>query len=233
MEAGNEMRGNYEAKERVYFEQSRPEMLRLIPFSCQRVLDVGCGSGGFGALLKESRNIEVWGVEPFPFAAAQASVKLDRVLNGTFIPRPELTDKAFDCVVFNDVLEHLQNPDAAIRYARKLLSPNGVIVASIPNIRHLPTIARLLVLGEWKYRDCGTLDKTHLRFFTRSSIREMFQAEGFLLETIEGIFPYRGVPNVRNFIWRLFNIMNLVCFGNFKDLKFERFALIARPANKS
>ena len=227
---GTELLPDYGAKPASYFEETREEMLRFIPESSRRLLDVGCGSGGFGALLKKSRPAEVWGVEPFASAARLAAGRLDRVIHGAFPPDGELPVSYFDCITFNDVLEHLVDPYSALRYARTLLSPQGVVVCSIPNIRHFPTIWRLLIHGEWKYRDCGTLDKTHLRFFTRSSIIEAFQREGYSIETVVGINSYRGVPDCSLRVWKLYKAINALTRGKFDDLKFQQFAVVARAA---
>jgi 2-polyprenyl-3-methyl-5-hydroxy-6-metoxy-1,4-benzoquinol methylase len=227
MDAERTATTDYEAKPRCYFEETRSEMLPFVPADCRRVLDVGCSSGGFGALLKATRQLEVWGVEPFESAAAQAAQKLDRVIYGGFSAEAALPEATFDCVIFNDVLEHVVDPAAAIRYASRLLTPGGVVVASIPNIRHFPTIWRLLVHGEWKYREWGTLDKTHLRFFTRSSIIEMFEAEGYRVRGTTGINSYVGVPNASARVWRLYKAINALCLNKFEDMKFQQFAVVA------
>ena len=78
------LRSDYAEKPALYYSESRPEMVRYIPTTCRRVLDVGCSSGEFGALLKARRNVEVWGVEPFAAAAGLAAGRLDRVVEGPF-----------------------------------------------------------------------------------------------------------------------------------------------------
>jgi 2-polyprenyl-3-methyl-5-hydroxy-6-metoxy-1,4-benzoquinol methylase len=226
----------YQAKPfKDYFEQTRSEMLEFVPSNCRRALDVGCSSGGFAASLKNSRGIEVWGIEPFDSAAIQARPRLDNVIQDTFPPRVALPEAYFDCVIFNDVLEHLVDPESAIRYTRRVLTDDGVIVASIPNIRHFPTMWNLLVHGEWNYGESGTLDRTHLRFFTRSSIVTLFESQGYRVEKICGIKPYFGNPNVSRRIWAIYELANLACLKKFNDAKFECFAVVARkvPAPKS
>ncbi len=116
---------------------ARAEMLTFVPADCRRLLDVGCGTGAFGELLKQTRKIEIWGVEPVTSAAEKASARLDYVINGTFDSGTKLPAGYFDCVVFNDVLEHMVAPEQALRYAKTLLSQGGAIVASIPNVRYL------------------------------------------------------------------------------------------------
>ncbi len=142
----------YDIKASNYFECHRREMLPFVPADCHRVLDVGCGIGGFGESLKRTRDVEVWGIEPVESAAKKAAAKLDEVIHGRFNSEAGLPVGNFDCVVFNDVLEHLLDPEEALRYARILLSPAGIIVASIPNIRSLPIVWQLAVHGRWEYR---------------------------------------------------------------------------------
>src|ERR1700692_1395936 len=92
----------YDTKPEYYFERARPEMLPFVPADCRRMLDVGCGTGTFGQMLKQTRDIEIWGLEPVKSAATKASTRLDHVINGTFDPETALPVGTFDCVVFND-----------------------------------------------------------------------------------------------------------------------------------
>src|SRR5262249_16694080 len=115
----------YDNKSADYFEYARQEILPFVPAYCRRLLDVGCGAGTFGASLKRTRSIEIWGVEPFEGAAARASARLDHVINGAFDSKTELPAGSFDCVVFNDVLEHMIAPERALRHAKVLLSQGG------------------------------------------------------------------------------------------------------------
>ena len=218
---------DYKRKPADYFQCPRPEMLPFVPVGCRRVLDVGCAEGAFGESLKRSRGIEVWGVEPTASAAAIAKGRLDNVIEGVFGPEINLPKGIFDCILFNDVLEHMLAPEMALRYAWELLAPGGVIVASIPNIRGFPTFWLLLFHARWEYRDSGVLDKTHLRFFTKSSIIAMFEREGFKLETVCGINANCGTPEASRKAWRLYRIVNALCFKMFDDMKFLQFAVVA------
>ena len=220
---------DYATKPADYFTVERQEMLPFLPPNCRRLLDVGCGAGAFGQMVKRKREVEVWGVEPVSSVAAMASVKLDRVVVGTFCPRSDLPQGTFDCIVFNDVLEHMLAPEQALRYAKSLLSRSGSIVASIPNIRYLPVLWHLVVRGGWKYEDCGVLDRTHVRFFTRSSIIAMFQSEGYVVSIALGINPYAGIPRASKRLWRAYEFMDALSFRKFNDLRFQQFAVVAQP----
>ena len=220
---------SYDTKPIEYFQHERPEMLKFVPAQARRVLDVGCAQGAFGERLKRSRQVEVWGIEPAKPAAEAATEKLDRVIAGAFTVDVGLPEGIFDCIVFNDVLEHMLEPELALRYARSLLSPGGVVVASIPNIRYLPIVAKLMCRGEWNYTDEGILDKTHLRFFTRSSIAGMFVREGFAIESMLGINPYSLSAKFRHPYWWPFRVAHFLLLRKFQDMRFLQFVVVAKP----
>ncbi|MGA9380414.1 MAG: class I SAM-dependent methyltransferase, partial [Phormidium sp.] len=170
MNIEQDLKKDYQKKASNYFELERHEMLKYVPEKACNILDVGCGCGNFGRLLKEKRPVKVWGVEFNEDAATLAAQKLDQVICGSFNSSLNLPKNEFDCIIFNDVLEHLVDPFTALIYAKYLLREGGLVVASIPNIRHFDTIWDLLVNKNWQYTDSGILDRTHLRFFTQRSI---------------------------------------------------------------
>ena len=177
------------AIEDSYFEYDRPEIRALVPATAQRVLDVGCGGGAFGAALKAERGIQVMGVELFPDAAARAAERLDEVAIANLDGATELPfdEAAFDAITFGDVLEHLRDPQELLRTARRYLAPGGVIVCSIPNIKHWSVIRDLLARDRWEYKDAGLLDRTHVRFFTLEEIDVMMGETGYEVEHLEAV----------------------------------------------
>ncbi len=210
----------------VYASSVRNEMLQFVPQSAKRILDVGCSVGNFGALLKSERAVEVWGVDIDEQAAAIAALKLDKVACGGFDDKLNLPANSFDCIVFNDVLEHMIDPYSALVYAKELLRENGKIIASIPNVRYFNNMWLLIVHKSWDYVDTGILDKTHLRFFTVRSIRSMFENLGYTVEIIEGINPIEKFNNRQT---KKFKILNSVLFGRIEDMRWLQFAIVARP----
>jgi 2-polyprenyl-3-methyl-5-hydroxy-6-metoxy-1,4-benzoquinol methylase len=167
-------------------------MLRFVPDGVRRILDVGCGAGVFGAGLRRRPNRpEVWGVEPHEDAAAEAARRLDRVVLGRY---PEVIDELegpFDCVVFNDVLEHLVDPWDALRRTQGVAGPDGCVVASIPNLRNWRSILDLVRHGDFPYASSGVHDVTHLRWFTRRSAVAAFEEAGWRVDRAEMTNPFR------------------------------------------
>ena len=82
-------------------------------------------------------------------------------------------------MVCNDVIEHMADHDRFLRQIRGHIAPGGVLIGSVPNMRHYRALFELLVLRDWDYRDSGVLDRTHLRFFTARSLRRSLTRAGF------------------------------------------------------
>ena len=104
----------------------------------------------------------------------------------------------FDCIIFADILEHLKNPWEILRSSVNFLNDGGVVIASIPNVRHYSTIINLLFKGYWPYRERGIHDRTHLRFFTLKNIRELFQYANLSIERIERNYRIIEKPHQLN-----------------------------------
>ncbi|MEW6415324.1 MAG: class I SAM-dependent methyltransferase [Pseudomonadota bacterium] len=209
----------------VYYQQPRDEMLPYIPRSVTCTLEVGCGEGIFSDRLKRDFGVEAWGIEYQEEAASIAAKKLDRVLAGSFDDSfTQLPRNNFDCVIFNDVLEHLVDPYSALQRTKELLRKNGVIVASIPNIRHWPEFVDYTWRGNWNYRNDGVLDRTHLRFFTKNSLAITVRNCGYEVITLEGINPYRS-------LWQ--RVATIISLGRLSDTLYKQYAIVIRPIDRS
>jgi O-antigen biosynthesis protein len=147
------------------------------------VLEFGCAGGYMSAVLKERLGCTVVGVEIDPEAARLAAKVADRVIAGDAesLNLEELLEgERFGAVLFADVLEHLKQPSTLLRRIRPFLADDAVIVASLPNVAH-GSLRLALLGGEFRYRETGLLDETHLRFFTRASIQDLFEEAGYLI----------------------------------------------------
>ena len=206
----------------TYPASARTELQKFLPRDAKTFLDVGCGQGGFAATIRAvSPKAFVSGIEILPEQAREAALVMDEIIIGQ-IPEifDQLAGRSFDCIVLNDILEHLEDPWMTLRRTKEIVHSNTVIVASIPNVQFLPVSLNLLMRGNWDYTDYGILDMTHLRFFTRKSIMELFAGSGFHMESIEGVNSL--ILDGRKALLRPF----LRALG---DRRWVQYAVVARP----
>lgn len=168
----------------AYFEGSRPEIAKLVPKHCNSILDVGCGFGGLGRELRSRGFSDLYGIEINP----DATSKLQGIYSQYWIGDIEklalpLPEGSLDCIIFADVLEHLVDPWVALHRYLRLLRSGGTVIISVPNVRNVALLYRLLVKGRWDYEDAGLLDRTHLRFFTRYSVCTLVEGAGLEVDT--------------------------------------------------
>jgi 2-polyprenyl-3-methyl-5-hydroxy-6-metoxy-1,4-benzoquinol methylase len=164
----------------------RERLFEQVPAQAGRALEMGCGAGVLGERLKLSgKAAHVTGIELSTHAAALARSRLDVVQIGDVESMPlDAWSGQFDTLIVADVLVHLRDPWAALFRLRDCLKDGGTVVASIPNIAHYKIIKKLL-FTDWRYEPGGILDHTHLRFFTRGSIEDLFRNAGFEILRIE------------------------------------------------
>lgn len=155
------------------------------------VLEVGCATGYFTKVLVE-QGCTVIGMEIDADAAQRAAQWAERVVVGNIDeaePWDQVEDGSVDAITFGDVLEHLHDPLLALRRAARKLKPNGFVVTSLPNIAH-GDVRLSLLHGSFQYRDVGLLDRTHVRFFTVESVRELLREAGLaVVDTKRVIVP--------------------------------------------
>ncbi|GAA3525370.1 glycosyltransferase [Zobellella aerophila] len=148
-----------------------------------QILEVGCSSGYLGVALREAGH-RVFGVEPTHEAAQVAAGVLDNVFEGFvqdfFVEFPDLK---FDVVIYGDVLEHIADPKGVLELTRNHLAPSGFVIASVPNVAHI-CIRAMLLEGRWDYTDLGIMDRTHLRFFTKKTLVELFSKSAYKITDI-------------------------------------------------
>ncbi|HEY3284177.1 MAG TPA: methyltransferase domain-containing protein [Armatimonadota bacterium] len=181
--------GLYAEKGEAYFDQPRIELVELVPPDRRRLLDVGCGAGATGMALKQKLgpDAKVFGVEIDPRAAEVARGRLDGVLSvdleAADVPSEWLP---LDGLLLGDVLEHLVDPWSALRRMREWLTPDGVVVASLPNLSYWKALVPLILKDEFVYQASGVMDRSHLRFFTRRTVARLFEDAGFRVDLLRG-----------------------------------------------
>lgn len=165
-----------------------------------RLLDIGCGHGEFGALLK-SHGWTVAGVDLDPLQIAGAS---SRGLEATLcdlthgLPHP---DGRFDAVYAGELIEHLVDTDAFLVEVARVLRPGGVFVLTTPNLASFENRVRLLlgIYPIWVDYRLGGMG--HVRAYTPQILRRQLAAHGLVVEKHRGnwvpFLPQRFLDDVK------------------------------------
>ena len=151
------------------------------------MLDIGCGSARLGGVIRQY-GYRVTGIERSDEALAQARAAIDEVLELDLTDHAgilkALGERRFDVLLFGDVLEHLADPLATLRFYRRLLAPHGRIVISLPNIARWDRRLALL-FGRFDYAESGVMDRTHLRFFTLRTAKMLAREAGLAIVAVD------------------------------------------------
>jgi len=141
-----------------------------------RLLDVGCGSGTFIALL-EQRGFVVLGIDASAEAAQVASVEHGvHVLVGT-LEKLDLVKESFDIVTLFHVMEHVTNPRQILGTVHGILKSDGCVVLQVPNI------------DSWQFKWFGArwygLDiPRHVIDYSSRSILNLLKATGYEVKRV-------------------------------------------------
>jgi SAM-dependent methyltransferase len=200
----------YHNKERGYFGCPRLDLLEMLPAHAGlKILELGAGDGATLRAAK-ARGIASYcvGIDLVDVGAGgaggdsagdggqdPASTRrgtpaglplVDRFLVGNVEEMDlDLPAEHFDVVLCADVLEHLVDPWRAVRRLAQHLRPGGIFLSSIPNLRNHRALAQIVVKGDFHYAEAGLLDRSHLRFFCRRNVRELFEQAGLVIEAME------------------------------------------------
>lgn len=205
-----------------YHGTVRQDITSLLSDKFGRAIDVGGGSGATLSHLKATGTIEHAAlVDKY---AGKVGPDIDETevfdLDETAALASLLRERPpHDLVLCLDVLEHLRDPWGTAAALREGISENGLLVVSLPNVRHRSVIADLLFRGRWEYRDAGLLDRTHLRFFTLQSMKAMLEDAGWRIESVRPLFWGKGD-----------RLLDFVTFKMVTGLFARQFVLFARRA---
>jgi 2-polyprenyl-3-methyl-5-hydroxy-6-metoxy-1,4-benzoquinol methylase len=172
-----------------YHGNIRHDILHLLGSPPGRLLDVGGGLGATAAYAKEQlgakRAVVVDAI------SAPGRNQVDEHYQGSLEDeslweRLAANEGPFDTILCLDVLEHLVDPWAAVSRCRDLLAQGGILIVSVPNLRHWNVTVPLLFAGKFNLRDNGIMDRTHLRWFVRDTAIELVSQDGLKLEICQG-----------------------------------------------
>lgn len=141
------------------------ELARHVGPGPARVLDAGCGTGGFIRMLHEARPAwQVTGVDLSPLACSIARERVGvEIVEGSLTALP-FADDSFDAITTGDVLYHVDDTEGAMRECVRCVKPGGVVVVNEPAYKWL-----------WSYHDVAT-EAAHR--FTRPGLVAQFRKVG-------------------------------------------------------
>jgi SAM-dependent methyltransferase len=184
-----------------YYALVRKEIETVLPDRIGSVLEIGCGAGATMAWIRTIRPVDyAVGAEIVPQMAERARGVFDEMIVGDIEAQPMPADRKFDTVIALDVLEHLTDPWAMVGKLSRLMSDDGVFVASVPNIGNWSVIFPLFFRGKWEYQDEGLLDRTHLRFFDEPRARALFESAQFHIEKLDYVKNCPGFTSAQRWI---------------------------------
>ncbi len=168
-------------------DQHNAALLQMLPAGLSHVVDVGCMRGALARAYREKNPDSHWtGIDIMPDNAEAARKYCQETLCCNI---ENLSDAEFSrfnkaqAWIFGDTLEHLLEPGALLARIRSIIPADGMIITSIPNAQNWNVQMRLNN-GQFRYEESGLLDRSHIRFFTRITILEMFQQAGYRVETM-------------------------------------------------
>jgi methionine biosynthesis protein MetW len=149
----------------------------LIPIG-SRVLEVGCGTGILGEVLRNLGSCHYEGIEPSEARANMARSK-GLSIHNIYLDESTIHEfDEFDVIVLADVIEHLDAPHRLLSLVREIMHSKSIVIVSVPNIAHWSVRLNLLA-GRFQYTETGILDSTHLRWFTIQTLIKYLRSIGF------------------------------------------------------
>lgn len=183
----------YASKPANYYSGARRDFVEMLPVNASaQILEVGCGQGLTGALaIEQGRCGRYVGVEVMQGPAAKAGKHLSEVIVGN-IEEIELpfSSGTFDALILSEILEHLVDPWAVLKKLGSVLRPGAQVLSSSPNIAYWK-VFRDLYRGQFDYAERGIMDRTHLRWFTPETYRDLFQSCGYSVDRVFPIAPLK------------------------------------------
>jgi 2-polyprenyl-3-methyl-5-hydroxy-6-metoxy-1,4-benzoquinol methylase len=218
----------YDEKKKDYFLNIRKELLDLIPIENRNgtMLEIGAASGDNSLYAKKNGYAKnIYGIELFKMEDSnQENILFDEFIIGNIEDLEfKFENEKFDVILAGDVLEHLIDPYIIVEKLNKYLKPNGVLISSIPNIRYFRVLKDIVINGNFKYAEKGVLDKTHLRFFAKKNIIDLFEMNNYKVEKIKSNLT--SVNNKSVFL-------NKITFGLLEEFLTKQYFVVCYKSNK-
>jgi 2-polyprenyl-3-methyl-5-hydroxy-6-metoxy-1,4-benzoquinol methylase len=165
-----------------------PVLARLQVLKPTRVLDLGCGNGSLCRVIKDA-GIQVEGCDTSEEGVQQARAAHPDIpffCLSVYDEPPSEWLGQFDIIVSTEVVEHLYDPRALPRLAKRLLKPGGVVLATSPYHGYLKNLA-LSLFNKWDQHHTPFWLHGHIKFWSRKTLTQLFEEECFAFVSFKGL----------------------------------------------
>ncbi len=176
----------------TYYTNVRSDVLNLVPNRVvHKAMEIGGGEFPTLLAINRDKDAELWGVDIYP-----CTNPLIHFVHGSIESvnvQEKIPDDYFDLILANDVLEHLVDTEAFLEFCHKKLATNGCLILSVPNIRQIRALYHIFIMGTFPRQASGLFDRTHLRWFCKRDLVDLFNNNGFCIQDIHAVGKL--VPN--------------------------------------
>ena len=215
--------------------RSRARRLAAELTSGARVLDLGCGNGGFLAALGQSGRFDLHGIELDGGSARRAAKRPEIHLKIGTLEAGDFADGSLDLVTLFHVFEHLTEPQATLDVIHRALKPGGRLVMSFPNIS---SVQARMFRGHWLHLDpprhlfllpAGAFERALGEFGFAVTARRYFSIEQNPFGFIQSCLNAMGLP--RDLLYERLkgNVGYAPEHGSFSTLVQKAFAGLTLP----
>jgi methionine biosynthesis protein MetW len=207
--------------EKVYqYRKGNPYVIGLVPKEAQYILDIGCGAGDNGEILKEMG----YTVDGITISEEEKSVA-QKIMRNVYVYNveqglPAAISGKYDVIILSHVLEHICYPQQLLKDIHGILNPGGALIIALPNLMHFRSRWQL-IKGNFNYQEYGIWDYTHFRWYTYRTGKKLLEDAGFQVKQSEvsGEIPFepklkKVIPaGARNGLYKLLKRISPGLFG--------------------
>lgn len=210
---------------------SQQKIIQLVG-EAKIVLEIGASTGYMTRVLLQNRcQVDVVEIDQKALNKLPKSVR--KIINYSIEDGnvKEMLASDYDFIILADVLEHLVNPEKVLKVLRSITGSSTKLLISVPNIASWPMRKQLFFNGDFEYQESGTLDKTHLHFYTVNTLPKFLKETGWEVDNIIGTItrlPFEESINkvpVIGWFYKTFIRENLA--SSFKNLAYYHFLVVA------
>lgn len=220
------MKDIYESKDDAYYRQVREDLISILPInSSQKILEIGAGGGNTLVEIKKLKIAsEVIGADIFSFPLSnQQNPLIDKFIIANLETEDlDLPADYFDVIIAGDILEHLIDPWKVVEKMAKFLKNGGIFIVSVPNLREISTISKIVFGGTFNYDPAGgIMDKTHLRFFCKRNVPDLFNKAMYQINSVRPILEVTHKESLRKTV-------NKFTFSLFEEFLTSQYIIVAQ-----